>query len=187
VYFPHDAVVSLVSQLESGETLEVGLVGRDGLAGTAVFPGVTTMPCEGIVVIPGVAHRIDADVLRRQLVTDNALHAGIGRFAHFLLARTMQTSVCNMFHGVEQRCIRWLLTVSDLISSDVIPVTHESLANMLGVHRPTVTLVLRSVHRAGLIDEMRGRIIIRERHRLETACCECYGLTCRARQRLLGE
>jgi CRP-like cAMP-binding protein len=186
VCFPDDAVVSLMSQVESGQTLEVGLVGADGLVGTAVFPGVTTMPCEAIVLIPGLAHRVGADVLKRRLLADEALHAAIGRFAQMLLARTMQMSVCNMFHTVEQRCIRWLLSVDDLMPHDAVPVTHELLASVLGVHRPTVTLVLRSLHRTGVIAERRGRIVIRDRHRLEAACCECYALMCQARQRLLG-
>ena len=186
VYFPDCAVVSFVSRLESGDMLEVGLVGRDGLAGTAVFPGITTMSCDGIVQIPGLAHRMSADVLRSELLTNEQLYSAIGRFAQTLLVRSMQMSVCNMFHPVEQRCIRWLLTVSDLIVQDRIPLTHELLATMLGVHRPTVTLVIRSLHRAGLVDESRGVITIRDRARLAEACCECYRLMRDEQYRLLG-
>ena len=185
-YFPATAVVSLVSTLESGESLEVGLVGGDGLAGTAVFPGITTMSCDGVVQIPGAAQRISADVLRRELLADETLYSTIGRFAQVMLARSMQMSVCNMFHPVEQRCIRWLLTVSDLISNGDIPLTHDLMATMLGVHRPTVTLVLRSLHTAGLINESRGLIEIRDRGRLESACCECYGVMREEQRRVLG-
>ena len=186
VYFPDCAVISFVSRLESGETLEVGLVGRDGLAGTAVFPGITTMSCDGIVQVPGLARRMSADVLRRELLASEELYSTIGKFAQTLLVRSMQMSVCNMFHPVEQRCIRWLLTVSDLIVQDEIPLTHELLATMLGVHRPTVTLVIRSLHRAGLVDEVRGQITIRDRARLAAACCECYRLMRDEQYRLLG-
>lgn len=186
VYFSDCAVVSFVSRLESGETLEVGFVGRDGLAGTAVFPGITTMPCDGIVQVPGLARRMSADVLRRELLASEELYSTIGRFAQTLLVRSMQMSVCNMFHPVEQRCIRWLLTVNDLIIQDEIPLTHELLATMLGVHRPTVTLVIRSLHRAGLVDELRGQITIRDRPRLAAACCECYRLMRDEQYRLLG-
>lgn len=186
VYFPDCAVISFVSRLESGEMLEVGLVGRDGLAGTAVFPGITTMSCDGVVQIPGLARRMSADVLRSELLTNEQLYSAIGKFAQTLLVRSMQMSVCNMFHPVEQRCIRWLLTVSDLTVQDKIPLTHELLAAMLGVHRPTVTLVIRSLHRAGLVDEGRGQITIRERARLAEACCECYRLMRDDQYRLLG-
>jgi CRP-like cAMP-binding protein len=186
VYFPDCAVISLVSRLESGEMLEVGLVGRDGLAGTAVFPGITTMSCDGIVQIPGVARRMSADVLRRELLANEQLYTTLGKFAQTLLVRSMQMSVCNMFHAVEQRCVRWLLTVSDLTRQDEVPLTHELLATMLGVRRPTVTLVIQSLHRAGLVEEVRGQIRIRDRARLSAACCECYGLMRDEQYRLLG-
>jgi CRP-like cAMP-binding protein len=185
-YFPRTAVVSLVSSLESGDSLEVGVVGRDGLAGTAVFPGITTMSCDGVVQIPGLAERISAEVLRREVLADELLYSTLGRFAQVLLMRSMQMSACNMFHPVEQRCIRWLLTVSDLINNGDIPLTHELMATMLGVHRPTVTLVLGSLHRAGLVNESRGRIVIRNRIGLEDACCECYGVMSEEQRRLLG-
>jgi CRP-like cAMP-binding protein len=185
-YFPNTAVVSLVSTLESGESLEVALVGRDGLAGTAIFPGITMMPCDGVVQIPGVAHRISADVLRREVLADDVLYSTLGRFAHLVLVRSMQTSVCNMFHSAEQRCVRWLLTVSDLIDTSEIPLTHDLMATMLGLRRPTVTVVIRSLHTAGLISETRGLILIRDRPRLEQACCECYRVMRDGQRRLLG-
>lgn len=185
-YFPDTAVVSFVSSLESGESLEVAIVGRDGLAGTSVFPGVSTMSCDGVVQIPGTAQRIDADTLRREMLADDTLYATIGRFAQVLLVRSMQMSVCNMFHSVEQRCIRWMLTVNDLIGHDDIPLTHELIATMLGAHRPTVTVVLGSLRAAGLIDETRGRILLRDRQGLEAACCECYLAMRYEQRRLLG-
>jgi CRP-like cAMP-binding protein len=186
VYFPETAVVSFVSRLKSGQMLGVGLVGRDGIASTAVLPGVTTMSCDGIVLIPGVALRIGADLLRRELLASESLHARIATFAHVLLARSMQTSVCNVFHSVEQRCIRWLLTACDLTDDADIPLTHDTLATILGVHRPTASVVIRSLHRAGMVGEDRGRIIIRNRDRLEAACCECYRAMRDEQRRLLG-
>jgi CRP-like cAMP-binding protein len=185
-YFPVTAVVSFVAQLETGEQLEVGMVGRDGLAGTAVFPGISAMSCEGIVQIPGLAHSIDADMLRREVLANESLYSVIGRYAQVLLARSMQMSICNMFHSVEQRCIRWLLSVNDLIGQDDIPLTHELMATMLGVHRPTVTVVLRTLHHAALVEETRGRIVLLDRARLESACCECYGVMQDEQRRLLG-
>jgi CRP-like cAMP-binding protein len=184
VYFPTSAVISFVAHLESGEALEVGLVGRDGLVGTSVFPGISTMSCDGMVQVPGGALRMGADELRRQLLANQFLYSAIGRYAQVLLVRSMQMSVCNTFHSVEQRCVRWLLMVNDLLCHDDIALTHDLIATMLGVHRPTVTLVLRSLHKSGLIDEARGHVRLRDRAGLEAACCECYG-TMRAEQRRL--
>jgi CRP-like cAMP-binding protein len=188
VYFPDTAVVSLVSRLESGQALEVGHVGRDGVVGTALFPGVTTMTCDGIVLIPGSAQRITADVLRGELLAHESLYSAVGRFVQVLLIRSMQTSVCHAFHEIGRRCIRWLLTVDDLIADGdgEIPLTQEELATMLGVRRPTVTLVMGSLRRAGLIQERRGRILVRDRSRLEAASCECYRVMRDAQARVLG-
>lgn len=185
-YFPVSAVISFVSHLESGEQLEVGLVGHDGLVGTSVFPGITAMSCDGVVQIPGLAYRLSADVLRREVLADQSLYSAIGRFAQVLLVRSMQMSVCNMFHSVEQRCVRWLLSIHDLATANDVPLTHELMATMLGAHRPTVTLVLRSLHKAGLIDERRGHVVLKDRTGLEAVCCECYGVMRDEQRRLLG-
>jgi CRP-like cAMP-binding protein len=186
VYFPDTAVVSLVSRLESGQALEVGMVGCDGIVGTAFLPGVATTTYDAIVLIPGSARRLSADVLRRELLANISLHTAIERFVHVLLLRSLQLSVCNAFHEIEGRCMRWLLTVDDLVGDTEILVTHEELATMLGVRRPTVTLVLGSLQRAGLIRERRGRIVIKDRSRLEAATCECYRLMRDEQRRLLG-
>jgi len=186
VHFPETAVVSLVSRLESGHALEVGLIGRDGVVGTALIPGITTMACDGIVQIPGSAQRVSADVLRGLLLANQSLHSAFGRFVQLLLARSMQMSVCNVFHDVERRCVRWLLAVDDLIADGEIPLTHDELALVLGVRRPTVTLVLGSLQRVGLIHERRGRIVIADRARLEAASCECYQVMRGEQRRLLG-
>jgi CRP-like cAMP-binding protein len=185
-YLPVTAVISLISRSESGETLEVGMIGRDGILASSVLPGAATMPCDGIVQIPGIAYRMPAKTLRREVTADGSLHTALGRFAQVLLARSMQIAACNAFHAVEQRCVRWLLMVSDLADSREIPMTHELLAAVLGVRRPTMTLVLGALHRARLVEEERGRIIIHDRTRLETDACECYRAMRDAQRRLLG-
>ena len=186
VYFPESTLVSLVGRLESGETLDVGFVGREGIAGTAIFPGITTMPCDGIVRIAGRARRIRAALLREAVSGDASLWSAIERVTHLLLMRSMQMSVCNVFHNAEQRCIRWLLVFDDLVGPGPIPVTHELLASALGVRRPTVTRVLQSLAGAGLVREQRGRVSIVDRRALESACCECYDVMCAAHNRLVG-
>jgi CRP-like cAMP-binding protein len=185
VYFPDTAVVSLVARLESGEALEVGLVGCDGIVGTPLLSGVPTT-YDATVLAPGSARRVSADVLRRELHANISAYGVIERFVHVLLVRSMQLSVCNALHEIERRCIRWLLMVDDLTAGREIPLTHEELATILGVRRPTVTLVLGSLQRAGLIRESRGRIVIEDRSRLEAASCECYRLMRDEQRRLLG-
>jgi CRP-like cAMP-binding protein len=179
-------VVSLVARLESGEALEVGLVGCDGIVGTPLLSGVPTTTYDATVLVPGSALRVGADLLRRELLANVSAYSVIERFAHLLLVRSMQLSVCNALHEIERRCIRWLLSVDDLIAGREIPLTHEELATTLGVRRPTVTLVLGSLQRAGLIRESRGRIVIEDRLRLEAASCECYRLMRDEQRRLLG-
>jgi CRP-like cAMP-binding protein len=179
-------VVSLVARLESGEALEVGLVGCDGIVGIPLISGFPTTTYDAMVLVPGSARRVSADVLRRELLANVSAYSAIERFLHVLLVRSMQLSVCNALHEIERRCIRWLLTVDDLIAGHEIPVTHEELAAILGVRRPTVTLVLGSLQRAGLIRETRGRIAIEDRSRLEAASCECYRLMRKEQGRLLG-
>ena len=186
IYFPTTAVVSFVARLESGQMLEVGLVGRDGVVGAAVPGEITTMSCDAVVQIPGASLRIDADVLREELRVNEPLLSAIARFEHILLVRSMQIAACNMFHSVEERCIRWLLTVNDLTNETDIPLTHELLSTMLGVRRPTVTRVLGSLHRIGLVNEERGRIHIASRRRLESVCCECYRAMVDEQQRILA-
>jgi CRP-like cAMP-binding protein len=186
IYFPESAVISLVSTLQGGEMLDVGLVGFDGISTTAVFPGITTMPCDGLVLIPGAARRLPADVFRKAVADSDALHEAVERFAQFLLAQSMQIALCNSFHPVEQRCARWLLMAADLIGEDAIPLTHELLALMLGVRRPSVTLVIGALERGGLVNERRGLMVIGDRRRLERAACECYPSIRREQGRLLG-
>jgi len=186
VFFPTTAVISLVAALDSGETLEIGLTGREGVAGAVALPDVGSMPCDGIVQIAGVAYRLDGGLFRQTVRNFEPLSLTVGAYAHLLLVRSMQMQLCNMFHPVEQRLTRWLLTMSDLLESADIPLTHELVATMLGVRRPTVTLVVGSLRRAGLIDERRGRITIRDRGRLEAACCECYRLLCEQQVKVLG-
>jgi CRP-like cAMP-binding protein len=172
--------------LASGSALEVGLVGRDGFVGTLPVPGGNRLPCDGVVLIAGAALRIDADVLRNELQAEASLYDTMGRYLHVLLSRTMHLAACNMFHSVEQRCMRWLLTVSDLTGSDRIALTHELLASMLGVRRPTVTLAVGVLSRAGCLSEHRRTIVIRDRAGLEAGCCECYRAMRDEQRRVLG-
>ena len=186
VYFPVSAVVSLVARVESGQTLEVGFIDRAGVVGTAALPG-TALTCDGMVQIAGTALRLDANVFKQEVASERELATAVERYGQLLLARCMQLSACNMFHSAEQRCVRWLLTMKDFVDHDDIPLTHELLASMLGVHRPTVTHVLGGLHRAGLIVEHRGRVTIVDASGLEATSCECYERMRAAEQHILGD
>jgi CRP-like cAMP-binding protein len=186
VWWPLSAVVSFVIRVEAGQTVEVGLVGRDGLVAPAGFPSIPANNCDAVVQIAGTALRLDIAVFKRELVASAPLLLAVERFSHLLLVRSMQMSACHLFHSVEQRCVRWLLTVNDLMRDNEIPLTHELLASVLGVHRPTVSQTLGTLARAGLIAEERGRIRIADRRRLEASCCECYQALRQEQNRLLG-
>jgi CRP-like cAMP-binding protein len=186
VVFPISAVVSLVARVESGQTLEVGFIDRAGLVGGAAVTDIA-LPCDGIVQIGGSALRMDAAVFKQEVAADWSLAMAVERYSQLLLTRCMQLSACNMFHSAEQRCARWLLTMKDVVDHHEIPLTHESLASMLGVHRPTVTHVLGGLHRAGMIDEQRGRVTIANQAALEAVSCECYERIRLAERRILGE
>ena len=186
VWWPLTAVVSFVIRVEAGHTLEVGLVGREGYVAPPGYPLVSASSCDAIVQISGLALRVDPAIFKRELSASIPLVEATERFSHLLLVRSMQMSACHMFHSVEQRCARWLLTASDLTGHPEIPVTHELLATILGAHRPTVTQTLGSLDRAGLVAEERGRISLIDRPRLEAASCECYQVLRQEQQRLLG-
>jgi CRP-like cAMP-binding protein len=185
-YFPDTCVISLLTRLKGGETPEVGLVGRDGMSSVSVFPGVNMMPCDGVVLIGGTAQRIEAAVLRQEVHRGGPLHDVLGRYAHLTLARSMQIAACNSVHSVKERCARWLLMTHDLIDGDEYPLTQDALAMMLGVRRPSVTVVARALQRAGAIDYRRGRVKVLDREGLESASCECYRLMREEERRLLG-
>jgi CRP-like cAMP-binding protein len=173
VYFPTTAVLSLVTRIESGHSLEVGLVGHDGVVGAGSLP-TNRFGCDAVVQIGGSAFRIDAEVLRRVQLLDAATNSAVNGYSQLLLMRAMYLSACNVFHSVEQRCVRWLLTMDDLVGHQQIPLTHEELGAILGVHRPTITHVIGVLHRSGLIDEHRGRLAAIDRARLESLSCDCY-------------
>jgi CRP-like cAMP-binding protein len=186
VYFPVTAVVSLIARAETGQSLEIGIIGSDGVVGVGVCPGVSTMPCDALTLVAGDAYQLSPDALQREVAADPEALRVFGGYAEWLFVRCMQLSVCNMFHPVEQRCVRSLLTLHDLIAEDDIPLTHELLASLLGVHRPTVTLAFGALARAGAIQDLRGRVVVVDRSRLEAASCECYGFLRDQHHRLFG-
>jgi CRP-like cAMP-binding protein len=174
VYFPVRAVVSGLSVMEDGTPIEVVTVGNEGMIGLPVCLGVTSAPYQFVVQVAGNAIRMRADVLQAEVGRNGALQKLLARYQAFRLAQVTQSVACNGLHTVQQRCCRWLLTTSDQVRSDEFPVTHELLAQMLGVRRATITDVLAPLQLRGLIRNGRGRIFLLNRGEMEAACCECY-------------
>jgi CRP-like cAMP-binding protein len=184
-YFPHDCIVSLVTVLEDGDTVETAMFGREGVLGFS--SALVTRQSFGryVVQLPGMASRIPVARLGEAFDTSPAVRGLLLRFTEALLAQTFQTVACNAVHTVEARCCRWILSTRDRVSGDALPLTHEFLAEMLGVQRSTVSLVTKAFHLAGLISQGRGVIMITDRPGLEEVACECYGTIRRSFERLL--
>jgi CRP-like cAMP-binding protein len=172
VYFPNNSVVSLISI--GGGTVEVGLVGREGMVGLPVFLGATTSPNQVIVQVADGAMRMKARALKDEIKRGGAMSGLLLRYTHALINQVSQTVVCNNLHTVEKRLCRWLLMVHDRVRSDHFLLTHEFISNMLGVRRAGVSIAARNLQQAGLIRYSHGKITILNRSRLEGTACGCY-------------
>ena len=176
VYFPNNGVVSLLAIMADRTPAEVGLVGNEGMVGLPVFLGVDTTPLKVIVQVPGDAMRMPVDVFKDLVNQDAPLHGLLQRYTHALMFQISQSAVCNCHHSVEQRCCRWLLMTRDRVRSSQFPLTQEFLSQMLGVRRPSVTVVASKLQRSGLISYRHGQITVLDCLGLESASCECYRL-----------
>ena len=185
VYFPHDAVVSLVNVMEDGGSVEVSVFGREGVLG--LRSALVTREAFGryVVQMSGTASRIPFERINEMRNAHPGLRQLIINYGEALLAQTFQTVACNAVHAVEARCCRWILSMHDRADGDTLPLTHEFLAEMLGVQRSTVSVVARTLQTAGLIRQSRGGITITDRAGLEEATCECYRKIRSVYQRLL--
>ncbi|MBD2750918.1 Crp/Fnr family transcriptional regulator [Microvirga sp. BT688] len=173
-YFPHDAIVSLVDVMKDGRLAEVAMFGREGLFG--LLSAFVSREAFGryVVQIPGSASRVALDRMHAAIQARPALQRQVLAYNEALLAQAYHTVACNAVHPVEARCCRWLLSTHDRLDEDALPLTHEFLAEMLGVQRSTVSTVLRGLQTAGLIEQRRGGIAVIDSTGLEHAACECY-------------
>lgn len=177
VYFPQGGMCSLVLPLADGGTVEVGMVGREGVAGVPAVLGVAEMPTQCIVQLEVRARTLSVAALRRQARGAGVLHGLLRRYTQTLLDQIAQGAACNRRHTLERRCARWLLMSHDRAEADAFPLTQEFLAYMLGVHRPAVAAALGALRRAGLVASARGPgggVRVLDRRGLERASCECY-------------
>ena len=176
VYFPNDSIVSLLAEVADRSTLEVGIVGNEGVAGISVFMGVDTSPHRAITQGTGTAMRMKASVLRKESERTGSLHGLLHRYAHSLLAQVSRGAVCNRFHVVDARLARWLLMSSDRLGMDEFRLTQDFISNMLGVRREGVSKAASILQKDELINYRRGHIKILDRAGLEAVSCECYGI-----------
>ena len=174
VYFPTDCVVSLLTIVEGHRALEVGLVGREGMVGSRLALGSTQSSVRALVQGTGAAVRITSVRFLRAFRESPALQRTLLRFADTLMTQVSQTAVCNCFHVVEKRLARWLLMTRERLPTSEFHLTHEFLADMLGVRRVGVTTAASSLQRQKLIRYQRGNIRILDQRGLEAAACACY-------------
>ena len=174
VYFPSSGVVSIITLLENGDRVESLTVGREGAVGLLAAFGDPRFTSRGVVQISGAALRIDARVLRETANSSATIRDTVIRYAQVTEAQLHQSAACNAMHSIEARLCRWLLTCEDRVGDEILPLTQEFLAMMLGVQRTSVTTAAQALQRRGLIEYRRGRITILDRHGLEHSSCECY-------------
>jgi CRP-like cAMP-binding protein len=186
VYFPLEGVVSLVAIMDGGFSLEVGVVGNEGMVGTPVFLGCQSSLTRAISQVAGDAIRMETKVFQEEMLRRGALYSLVQRSTQAMINQISQSTVCNHRHSVKKRLCRWLLMSHDRVGTDEFPLTHEFLAQMLGVRRPTVTAAAGSLQSAGLIRYHRGRVTVVDREGMEAASCECYGVVAEELDRLLG-
>jgi CRP-like cAMP-binding protein len=175
-YFPQDGMVSLVVLANDGRSVEVGVVGREGVIGLPRASGMTKGPYRAISQIAGPALRVSAELLESLMPSLPQLQVAFGRYVLMQGLQTAQTAACNRLHEIDQRLARWLLMCQDRVERDKLFLTHEFLAQMLGTGRPSVSIATGALERAGLIDNMRGTIKILDRPRLRESACECYAV-----------
>lgn len=173
-YLPMEGMISLLSATEDGGTIEVGFTGNDGMVGLSPIFGVSASPYRAMVQIPSTALKIKAHILKSEFERGGRFKEVVLRYAHDSLTQVSQFAVCHHFHKVEKRLCLWLLITRDLLQSDTFEFTQEFLANMLGVPRTSVTMIARTLQRAGLIQYRRGKIQLLNPRGLETTACECY-------------
>jgi CRP-like cAMP-binding protein len=187
IYFPTTAIISLLYIMENGATAEIGIAGNDGLIGIALFMGGETTSSRAIVQSAGEAVRMKAAALKKAFALGGVFQNILLRYTQSLMTQISQTAVCNRLHSVEQQLCRWLLINHDQLQTNRLVMTHDLIANMLGVRREGVSIAAGNLQKQGLIKYVRGTITVLDRKGLEAAVCECYKVVKDEYDRLLGE
>jgi CRP-like cAMP-binding protein len=176
IYFPSQSLSSFIITMADGARAEIAVVGAEGVVGVESVLGLRTAICDAMVQVPGegVAHTMSVEAFRAELDRQGALHDLVRKYAQAFLGFVTQSVACNGLHSVEARCCRWLLHAHDRLGGSEFPLTHELLSTMLGVRRPTVTLVMTTLAQLGIISTSRGALRILSTAALEERSCGCY-------------
>jgi CRP-like cAMP-binding protein len=174
VYFPIAGMISVVATMRDGDSVEIGMIGREGMYSVSAILSDDTPFQTAMVQLPGRALRLTTRLLRQEMQADGTVQKLLLRYTQATLSAVAQSAACNRLHLLEQRCARWLLACRDRADADKFPMTHEFLAMMLGVRRPGVTLAARALQENGLITYNHGTMTVLDRPGVEAASCECY-------------
>ncbi|MDQ6932411.1 MAG: Crp/Fnr family transcriptional regulator [Candidatus Eremiobacteraeota bacterium] len=185
VYFPLDSVMSMLSVMENGSAVEVGSVGREGMAGVQMVLGSDQIPGRGICQVPGRAVRMPGKRFTELFVNNLTFRILLQRYTLAVFNVAAQSVACNRLHPLAERCARWLLMTQDRVGKDDFNLTHEFLAMMLGVRRAGVSTAAAMLQTAGYIHYLRGHVTIIDRLGLEGASCECYQAMVQEYERLM--
>jgi CRP-like cAMP-binding protein len=173
-YFIDSGLASVLNVMTDGKSVEVGLAGKEGFIGLPLVVGLSSGPTQTIMQVAGSAHRMTAPDFKELLLHAPILEKSLNRYAQSLGMQTTHVAACNRLHEVEERLARWLLMSQDRLGGDIVPLTQEFLAHMLGTRRASVTVAAGILQKAGLITYNRGSVRIDDRSGLEDATCECY-------------
>ena len=185
VYFPINAIVSLLYVMENGASAEIAIVGNEGLVGISLFMGGESTPSRAVVQSAGQGYRLRAHAMKDEFNRAGPVLHLLLRYTQALITQMTQTAVCNRHHSLDQQLCRWLLLSLDRLDGADLVMTQELIANMLGVRREGVTEGALKLQQAGLIRYHRGHITVLDRPRLEQRTCECYAVVKREYDRLL--
>jgi len=185
-YFVEHGMISVVSIMDDGSSIEVGTIGKEGVVGAFLLLATDSVPYQYFVQIAGHAQRIDAGRLKEAADQHEGIRKTILKYQSAFQTQAMQCAACNGLHSLAQRCCRWLLMSQDRINSGALELTHEFLGLMLGVRRASVTDVLRPLQDKGWIESKRGHINILDRAGLELGTCECYRIITDQQKQLVG-
>jgi CRP-like cAMP-binding protein len=184
-YFVEVGMVSVVSIMKDGRSIEVGTIGSEGVVGALLLLSTSPVPYKYFVQLEGHGHRISAESFLEAASQGSRLRKLVSNYQVAFLTQTMQTAACNGLHSVHERCCRWILMSHDRADGETFSLTHEFLSLMLGVRRASVSEVLQPIQERGWIRSTRGSMTVLDRTALEAAACECYGLITEHHRQLL--
>lgn len=177
VYFPIKSVASLIWKTADSATIEVGMVGSEGMTGISIISGIKAVPYQTVVQGADGAMKMKATALMAEFNQFGALHDLLLRYMHGLFIQVARTAICNRIHPIQERFCRWLLMIRDRTSSDDLNLTHEFIASMLGARRSDVTIAAGILQKAGLIRYSRGHVTLLDMQRMVTSACDCYRIS----------